>query len=98
MSNQFQTLKSLAQGVDLLIAHNAIPEAQRGAGRSLHMPPSEIGKIAQQAGVKKLVLSHRMKRTLGREQQTKRIIRKFYKGSLTFAEDMDLFVPGESKK
>ncbi|MEE9493695.1 MAG: hypothetical protein V3W04_10010 [Gammaproteobacteria bacterium] len=30
------------------------------------MPPSEIGKIAATAKVKKLILSHRMLRTLGR--------------------------------
>jgi ribonuclease BN (tRNA processing enzyme) len=91
MSNQFKTLKVLAKGVDILIAHNAIPESQQGAGRKLHMPPSEIGKIAQQAGVKKLVLSHRMKRTLGREQETLGIIKKHYKGQIKFANDMDKF-------
>ncbi|NOR71419.1 MAG: MBL fold metallo-hydrolase [Methylomarinum sp.] len=93
MSNRFQTLTSLAKGTDILIAHNAIPESQKGAGRSLHMPPSEIGKIAQQANVKKLILSHRMTRTLGREQETLGIIKQFYKGSVVFADDMDYFVP-----
>lgn len=93
MSNKFQTLSKLAKGVDILIAHNAISESQGGIARALHMPPSEIGKIAAQARVKKLVLSHRMKRTLGREQQTKSMIRKYYQGSLFFAEDMDLFTP-----
>ncbi|MCK5121589.1 MAG: MBL fold metallo-hydrolase [Methylococcales bacterium] len=93
MNNRFQTLVGLAKGTDILIAHNAIPESQNGAGRSLHMPPSEIGKIAQQANVKTLVLSHRMNRTLGREQETLGIIRQFYKGSVVFADDMDYFVP-----
>lgn len=95
MSNQFHTLASLAKNSDLLIAHNAIPESQRGAGRALHMPPSEIGIIAQKAGVRKLILSHRMKRTLGREQETKNIIKQSFKGSIVFAEDMDSFVPGK---
>ncbi len=91
MSNQFKTLTVLAKGVDTLVAHNAIPELQQGVGRKLHMPPSEIAKIAQQAGVKKLILSHRMKRTLGHEQETLGLIKKYYKGSVKFANDMDSF-------
>lgn len=91
MSNQFETLAILAKGADMLIAHNAVPESQHGAGRHLHMPPSEIGKIAQQAKVKKLILSHRMKRTLGSEQQTLSMIKKSYKGPVIFANDLDTF-------
>jgi len=91
MSNKFQTLAALAKGSDILIAHNAIPESQQGVGRKLHMPPSEIGKIAKQAGVKKLILSHRMNRTLGREKETLAIIKKYYKGLVLFANDMDIF-------
>ena len=93
MSNRYQTLAKLAQQADILIAHNAIPEAMQGAGRALHMPPSEIAQIAQQAGVKKLVLSHRMRRTLGKEQETNHIIRQKYRGPLVYANDMDVFVP-----
>lgn len=91
MSNKFNTLATLAKGSDILIAHNAISESQKGVARNLHMPPSEIGKIAQQAGVKKLILSHRMMRTLGLEQETLRFIRKNYQGSVVFADDMDIF-------
>ena len=93
MSNNYQTLATLAKSSDILIAHNAIPESQKGAGRKLHMPPSEIGKIAQQASVKQLILSHRMNRTLGREKETQRLIRKFYQGPVLFADDMDTFIP-----
>lgn len=93
MSNQYQTLEKLAKGADILIAHNAIPEVARGAARNLHMPPSEIGKIAAKANVKKLVLSHRMKRTLSREQETLKNIRLSYKGPVKFANDMDIFFP-----
>jgi len=92
MSNKFNTLAMLAKGTDILIAHNAIPESQQGIARRLHMPPSEIGKIAQQAAVKKLILSHRMMRTLGTEQQTLSIIRKYYQGPVLFADDMDTFI------
>ena len=91
MSNQFETLAILAKGADILIAHNAVPESQQGAGRHLHMPPSAIGEIAEKAKVKKLILSHRMKRTLGSEQQTLSLIKKSYKGPVIFANDLDIF-------
>lgn len=81
-------LTRLATSADILVAHNAIPEAARGVARRLHMPPSRIGEIAAQANVKKLVLSHRMLRTLEREPDTLREIRKQYQGPVEFAEDL----------
>ncbi|WP_036300172.1 MBL fold metallo-hydrolase [Methylomarinum vadi] len=93
MNNQYRTLNRLAKYSDILVAHNAIPETLVGVGRQLHMPPSEIGKIAVQAQVKKLILSHRMMRTLGDENKTMRIIRQYYQGPIEFADDLDRFSP-----
>ena len=73
-------LVQLAKDADLFIAHNAVPEGATGIERRLHMPPSVIGQIAQEAHVKRLVLSHRMLRTLGREEQSQSEIRKTYSG------------------
>ncbi len=61
--------------------------------RWLHMPPSVIGRIAANARVKQLVLSHRMQRTLGHETQTRHTIQKSYQGSVEFANDLDCFRP-----
>lgn len=91
MNGDNGTLPDLAAGVDILVAHNAVPEGARGAARNLHMPPSVIGEIAAAAGVRHLVLSHRMKRTLGREAETAREIRKRYSGPLAFADDGQCF-------
>lgn len=88
-SNRYHTLARLAQGADILIAHNAIPESAKGVARNLHMPPSQIALIAQQSGVKRLLLSHRMLRTLGREPQTLKYIRARYAGPVMFADDLD---------
>ena len=95
MNNDNHTLASLAKGADILVAHNAIPEGMSGVARNLHMPPSVIGEIAAQAQVKLLVLSHRMKRTLGAEQTqaTTEQIRKSYKGPMQFADDLQCFRP-----
>jgi ribonuclease BN (tRNA processing enzyme) len=59
--------------------------------RQLHMPPSVIGQIAQQAHVKRLVLSHRMLRTLSKEAQSLSEIRKNFSGPVAFANDLDCF-------
>ena len=84
-------LVRIAKNADLFIAHNAVPEGVVGVERRLHMPPSVIGQIAADANVKHLVLSHRMMRTLGNEDQTQSEIRKRYSGPITFANDLDCF-------
>jgi ribonuclease BN (tRNA processing enzyme) len=84
-------LVRLAKDADLFIAHNAVPEGATGVERRLHMPPSVIGEIAQAAHVKRLVLSHRMLRTLGKEAQSESEIRKNYSGPVAFANDLDCF-------
>ena len=93
MTNQNSTLAALAEQVDLLVAHHAIPEQAGAIARSLHMPPSVIGQIAAKARVTQLVLSHRMNRTLGREQAATAQIRRAYGGPLHFTDDLQCFRP-----
>jgi ribonuclease BN (tRNA processing enzyme) len=92
MSNQTGNLSKLAMGSDLLVAHNAIPENAQGVARNLHMPPSEIGKIAAEAKVGQLLISHRMKRTSGAEQEmaTRTGISQSYEETILFANDLDI--------
>jgi len=84
-------LEQLAKDADLFVAHNAIPEGATGIERELHMPPSVIGKIARDANVKNLVLSHRMQRTLGRETESITYISAVYHGKVSFADDLSCF-------
>jgi len=84
-------LEHLAQDVDLLVAHNAVREGATGVERALHMPPSVIGRIARDAAVKRLILSHRMLRTLGHEDETVANVRKAFAGPIVFANDLDCF-------
>jgi ribonuclease BN (tRNA processing enzyme) len=91
MNGSYHTLEGLADKADLLIAHHAIPEGTTGVARNLHMPPSVIGEIAGQAKVRKVVLSHRMQRTIGKERESEALIRKYYKGPLVFADDLHCF-------
>jgi len=91
MNGDYHTLEKLAKNTDILVAHNAIPKNAKGVAIKLHMTSLTIGKIAQKAQVKSLVLSHRMLRTLGKEKESKREIRKSYKGTIKFAEDKSFY-------
>jgi len=86
-------LELLAKDADIFVAHNAIPEGEAGVVRELHMPPSVIGRIARDAHVKSLVLSHRMLRSLGHEKDTGARIAALYSGPIHFADDLDCFTP-----
>jgi len=55
------------------------------------MPPSAIGMTAANAHVRQLVLSHRMLRTLGKENETRAEIQRRYSGPIAFANDLDCF-------
>ncbi|BAO44170.1 MBL fold metallo-hydrolase [Thiolapillus brandeum] len=93
MSGRFHTMPDLAKGSDILVAHNAIPEDQTGAGQLLHMRPGYIGKLAAEAGVRKLILTHLMKRSAGRRDETLKLIRQHYQGPVVFADDLQRFQP-----
>ena len=87
MTNRFNALKGLAKNTDLLIANNSIPEKSSKRSMGLHMPPSEIGKIAKSANVKKILLSHFMKRTLTTQKETVKSIKRSYSGEIELATD-----------
>jgi ribonuclease BN (tRNA processing enzyme) len=88
-----ENLAKLARGAHLLVAHYAVPEGASGIERTLHMPPSTIARLAREADVKQLVLSHRSLATLGRESETTELIRQRYAGPVAFANDLDCFTP-----
>ena len=93
MNGEGGALEKLAKDSDLLIAHHAIPEDAGVVERGLHMPPSVIGRIARDAKVRSLVLSHRMLRTLGKEDASLGLIRKHYNGPVSFANDLECYRP-----
>ena len=93
MSGRLNTMPDLAMGSDLLVAHNGIPEDATGVPQLLHMKPGTIGKIAAEAKVKKLLLTHMMKRSINRQDETVKLIRKNYQGPIVFPHDLDSFHP-----
>ena len=75
-----------ARGADLLVMAHAVPEDTGLVAARLHALPSEIGTIAQGAGVKHLLLSHLMRRSEQTLDQSLGIIRSHYPGPITIAE------------
>ncbi|MCZ6618007.1 MAG: MBL fold metallo-hydrolase [Gammaproteobacteria bacterium] len=88
-SNQKDVISKFAKGADALVVSHAIPEMARGTLKENHVTPSQIGQIAAQAGARMLILGHRMKRTRGRETQTREAIEKNYPDPLVFANDLE---------
>jgi ribonuclease BN (tRNA processing enzyme) len=82
---------TMIKGVDILIMDHAVPEMADPVARQLHARPSEIGLLAAQAGVKQLVLSHNMARSLGPLKENLALIRQHYDGPTKVAEDLMCF-------
>lgn len=93
MNGDFGSLPRLARDADLLVAHNAVPEDAEGVAAFLHMKPSTIGRIAAGAHVGKLLLTHLMKRTIARKEETARIIHRYYPRPVRFPNDLDRVHP-----
>jgi ribonuclease BN (tRNA processing enzyme) len=88
-NNEKNMVPALAKEVDALIIHHAVPENTRGPARNLHVVPSQIGRIAEQADPRMVILGHRMNRTRGVESLSRQKIEASYDGSLIFANDME---------
>ncbi|WP_078118178.1 MBL fold metallo-hydrolase [Thiosocius teredinicola] len=82
---------ALSKDVNLLVMAHAIPQEAGHAARSLHATPRRIGRLAADSGVKKLVLSHLMARSLRTLEQNKALIAEAYRGPMSVARDLDCF-------
>jgi ribonuclease BN (tRNA processing enzyme) len=82
---------AMIKGADLLIMDHAIPEVTGNVEARLHARPSEIGTLAASAGVKHLVLSHNMARSLAPLKSDLEVIKARYTGRIDVAEDLMCF-------
>ena len=87
-NNKNLSLEKLVKNVNLFVAHHAIPQYAKGYATQLHMTPSIIAKVAKDGNAKKVLLTHRMKRTIGKEEESLKVIKKIYNGEVLLAEDM----------
>ena len=77
-----------ARGADVLVMHL---EIAAGATHPFHAAPAVVGRVAQEAGVRRLILSH-----IGAIELDAAIadVKKFYKGPVTAGADLQCFPPG----
>lgn len=93
MNGRLGEMPTLAKNTDIWVAHNAVPEGATGIAANLHMAPSMIGKIAKKANVKKVLLTHLMKRSLSVKPETLKLIKKYYNGDVSYPKDLDIIHP-----
>ena len=86
-NNSKNLVASFAQDADALVVSHAIPENSRGRLRELYARPSQLGRVANQANARMMILSHRSARTRGRESISRNAIEENYKGTILFAND-----------
>lgn len=91
MSGQMDKVPALAKNTQILVAHNAISEDATGVAARLHMKPSYIADMSARANVKHLLLTHLMRRSVNKKDETLQIIGNSYKGKVTFPDDLDIY-------
>ncbi len=79
-------LVTLAKDADVLVCESSVPEECRVEG---HMTPADAGKIAREAGVRHLVLTHFY--PVCEKSDIEAQCRKEYNGPLFLATDLDCF-------
>ena len=88
-NNAKNVIAEFAEGADALVVSHAIPENARGQASELFATPTQIGRVANQAGVRMLILGHRTNRTRGVESQSRAAIEAEYSQPLLFANDLE---------
>jgi len=82
-------LRGIAKDSDLLIFSSAVldPPDSPAVLYTLHTPPHAIGELAQEAGVKRLLLSHLSPATEDKHDLVLKSIQQHFTGPVTRAED-----------
>jgi len=83
-----KSLVELARGADLLIHECSFPDDMiEFARETYHSVPSEVGEVAKQAGVRKVVLTHFFPPCKGREKDMVRIVKSKFDGEVIASYD-----------
>ncbi len=82
-------LRAIARGTDLLVFNCAVldPPGSPPVLYTLHTPPDAIGRLAQEAGVHGVLLSHLSPATDAMREAVLTSIRRHYDGPVRFADD-----------
>jgi ribonuclease BN (tRNA processing enzyme) len=80
-------LVGLARNTDLLVHDMALPERDVPHGH-LHAKPSEVGRVAADAGCRALLLTHVMPLLEGERSEAERLVRENFQGEVSWADDL----------
>ena len=84
-----ESLIQLAKGADLLIQECSFPDDMEEMARiTNHSVPLEVGELANQAGVRKVVLTHLFPQCKGRENEMVQSVNRRFKGDVTPSRDL----------
>lgn len=86
-------IQLLGSEVDMLVAHNAIPQKADGIAAALHMRPSDITNLTSAINPRQLLLSHFMRRSIESRDQILSFLSNEHvkKIPLIIAEDMGCY-------
>ena len=92
-----EAFTAFAKDATLLVMHLPIPEGATGAAIKLHARPSDVARVAREAGAGTLVLSHFMARSLADLDVNVGIVRTGFEGEVVVASDLACMpVPDQS--
>jgi len=84
-----ESLIELANGADVLIQECSFPDDMEQMARiTNHSVPSEVGKIAHQARVKTVVLTHLFPQLKGKEKEAVQSVRNEFNGEIIVSRDL----------
>jgi len=84
-----ESLIELARGADLLIHECSFPDDMAEFARETnHATPSEVGAVANEAGVKKVVLTHLFPQTKGKEKEMVKSVKNKFSGEVIASHDL----------
>lgn len=84
-----KSLIHLARGADLLVHECSFPDDMIEFARETnHAVPSEVGEVANQAGVKKVVLTHLFPPCKGREREMVKSVNSKFGGEVIASHDL----------
>jgi len=84
-----KSLIELAKGADLLIQECSFPDDMEEMARiTNHSVPSEVGKLAHQAGVRTVILTHLFPQLKGKEKETVQSVKDGFAGEVILSSDL----------
>jgi len=84
-----KSLIELARDADLLIHECSFPDDMAEFARDTrHSVPSEVGEVAEQAGVKKVVLTHLFPQCKGKENEMVKSVSRKFGGEVIASHDL----------